>query len=99
MIPRTRMGRLAVGGHAISVLFLGAFVGLVASGQKGGDTFFSNPWLSGSILLAGAAAVAAGAVGLVCILTRRERSLLLYATVVLGAVVLAWIVAEIAIPH
>lgn len=71
MIPRTRMGRLAVGGDAAFLVFLGAFIGLVASGQTGGDKFFSNPWLSGSILLAGGAAVASGIVGLVCILTRQ----------------------------
>jgi hypothetical protein len=93
------MGRLAVGGDTAFLVFLGAFIGLVASGQTGGDTFFSNPWLSASILLAGGAAVASGIVGLVCILTRQERSLPVFATVALGAVVLAWAIAEIAISH
>ena len=59
-MPQTRMGRLAVGGDVISLVFLGVFVGLVSSGQRGGDTFFSNPWLAWSILAAGAAAIAAG---------------------------------------
>jgi len=98
-MPRTRMGRLAVGGDVVSLVFLGLFIGLVAGGQTGGDTFFSNLWLSISILSAGVAAIAAGIVGLVCILTRRERSLSVIATVILGAIVLAWVVAEIAFPH
>ncbi len=99
MIPQTRMGRLAVGGDAVSLVFFVVFIGLVAGGQTGGDTFFSNPWLSWSILLAGGAAVAAGTVGLVCLLTHRERSLPIIMTVVLGGVVLAWVIAEIAFPH
>ena len=99
MIPQTRMGRLAVSGDALSLVSLGVFIGLVAGGQKGGDTFFSNPWLSWSILLAGGAAIAAGAVGLVCIVTHRERSLPVVLTVILGGLTLAWVIAEIAVPH
>ena len=99
MIPQTRMGRLAVGGDAVSLMFFGVFFGLVAGGQRGGDTFFSNPWLSWSILLAGGTAIAAGVVGLVCILAHRERSFPVIVTVVLGGLVLAWVIAEIAFPH
>jgi len=93
------MGRLAIGGDVVSLSFLGVFIGLVTGGQTGGDTFFSNPWLAWSILLAGGAAIAAGVVGLVCIVTHRERSLPILVTVILGSLVLAWVIAEIAVPH
>jgi len=96
---QTRMGRLAVGGDGVALVFLAIFIGFAVGGQTGGDTFFSNPWLAVPILLAGGAAIAAGIVGLICILTHRERSLPVIATVILGAIVLAWTIVEIAIPH
>ncbi|NQV06627.1 hypothetical protein HQ535_08735 [bacterium] len=80
-------------------MFFAVFIGLVASGQRGGDTFFSNPWLSWSILLAAGTAVAAGGAGLICILTHRERSVAVLATIVLGLLVLAWMIVEVSAPH
>jgi hypothetical protein len=82
----------------LAVLCFAGFFGLVMAGQRGGDTFFSNPALSVPILTAAVAAVAAGVCGVVA---RRagDRSLLLVAAIVVGAVVLFWTGAEIAFPH
>jgi hypothetical protein len=55
-LPSTRLGwwsRGLVGAHA---LFMVVFNALVAAGQRGGETFFDNLWLTTPILAAGASA-------------------------------------------
>jgi hypothetical protein len=84
---------------AVSLSFFIVFFVLAASGQTGGDTFFSNPWLSGSMLLAAGCAVAAGGSGVVAILQQRERSAWVWFAVVLGVLVVLFVAAEIAFPH
>ena len=73
--------------------------GLVLSGQKGGDTFFSNPWLAGTITAAAVSAVAGAAAGLDSILRHRERSPAVLVTTTFGLLVLAYAIAEVAFPH
>jgi hypothetical protein len=98
-MPRTPLGRLTIAGDIVAAAALGTFIALVASGQRGGETFFSNPLLAGSMLLAGVSAIAAGITGLVCIVTRRDRSIAVVAAVAIGALVLVWTIAEIVVPH
>lgn len=98
-MPRTRAGRWSLRLLGVSLIFFAAFYSLVATGQRGGDTFFGNPWLSGTILPAGGAAVAAATVGLVGVIKQQERSPAVYIAVVLGLLVLAFGIAEVVAPH
>ena len=98
-MPTTRLGRLALRLDAAAAALFVVFFALVAAGERGGDTFFSNPWLAGSILGAAAAAVAGGAVGVTAVARRGERSRLVYVVILFGALVVAWVVLEIAFPH
>lgn len=82
-----------------SILLFLVFIMLVMSGQKGGDTFLSNPWLSGTIPSAAGLALGGGGVGLVAASKDRDRSVGVVAAVVLGTLVLFWIVGEVAFPH
>mgnify|MGYP001813820139 FL=1 len=79
-------------------VLLAAFFVLVAAGERGGDTFFSNPWLSLTMLGAVVCAIAAGVAGIVAF-RRGDRSLVAGFAVVVGAFVVCWVVAEIAFPH
>ncbi len=99
LLPRTPLGRWSVRLTTGSVLLFGVFFVLVASGQKGGDSFFSNLWLSGTILPAAGLALAGGAVGAVAAIKETERSLGVSAAVLLGVIVLMVIVGELALPH
>ena len=94
-LPQTRLGRWALALDLGFFALMIVFFALVAAGQRGGDTFFSNFWLAGSILPAGAAAIAAGVAALVGIVGHRERSILSFAGVLIAAFVLFWVVAEI----
>jgi hypothetical protein len=98
-MPRTRLGRLALAGDAVAVAAFAFFAGLVGVGQKGGDTFFSNPWLAWSIVVAAAAAIGAGIVGWLGILTGRDRSPAVVLAALVGTLVLSWVILEITIPH
>jgi len=97
--PHTPLGRRSVGFTTGSVLLFGVFFLLIASGQKGGDSFFSNLWLSGTILPAAGLALAGGAVGAVAVVRDRERSMSVFAAVLLGLVVLMFILGELVFPH
>ena len=60
-MPTTRLGSRALRIMLLGLACFAGFFGLVAAGEKGGDAFFDNPWLSSTILgAAGAVVVAAG---------------------------------------
>ena len=99
VLPTTRVGRYAVGLLGVDGLLLLLFFGAAISGQRGGDTFFSNLWLTIPILLAGAAAVAGGLLALFAVLRRGEDGLLAYATILWGALVAAFAAGEFLFPH
>lgn len=71
----------------------------VASGQRGGETFFSNPLLTTTILAAGAAGAAAFFTGIVSILIRKERAIPVFAATAIGLFVLFFALGEILFPH
>lgn len=77
-----------------AVLLLVFFV-LVASGQRGGTTFFSNPLLSVTLLLTAGSAIAGGVIATVALFRPGQRSLVLLIPVVVGAFVLYFTLAEV----
>jgi len=72
---------------------------LIASGQRGGETFFSNPWLAVTILTAAGSAMAGGVVAGIAIFRKRERSFFSFVALLLGILVAVFMIGEIAIPH
>ena len=97
--PSTRLGWWSVGLAVGFFAFFGLFQALVASGQRGGETFFSNPWLSLSILVAAGSAIVAGVAAVVAIFWKRERSFFSFLALLLGLIVLVFTLGELAIPH
>lgn len=72
---------------------------LVTFGQRGGETFFSNPGLAITGILAAAAGVLAFIVGIIAIIKHKERSILVYLSTLLGLFILLFVVGEIVSPH
>jgi len=97
-MPRTQQGKWSQRLLGLSAFFFVVFVGLVASGQRGGETFFANGILAWTMIGAATAAMCAGCVG-VSAFRRSDRSLLVIASIVIGAGVALWILAEIMFPH
>ena len=83
-MPKTRLGKWSGGLILAFFVFLGSFFILVAVGERGGDTFFSNLKLTIPMLLAGTCGAAAFFTGLVGIIVVRERSVFAYLSTVIG---------------
>ena len=97
--PGTRTGKWSAGFLAGSIAFFLSFYALVAAGQRGGETFFSNPWLSLTILPAAFAAIVSGVLAIVAIVRSQERSLLIIAAMIFGIFVMIFAFGEIVFPH
>lgn len=98
-LPRTRRGRLGVVLFGLHIALMVFFQLLLATGQRGGETFFDNVWLASTILLAGVAALAAGGVSLLAMIGRGERSLLSLLVAAYGMFVALFALGEVLAPH
>jgi predicted Abi (CAAX) family protease len=99
VLPKTSLGKWSVGLVATFILFFVLFVILVASGQRGGETFFSNLLLTAPMLLAGTCGVAAFVTGLIGIIKSKERSILVYLAIFIGFDILVFCLGEFLVPH
>jgi len=99
LAPTTGLGRRSTYAATLFVVLLATFSYLVASGQRGGDHFFSNLWLTLPMLGAFAAGVTAFVLGAVAISKQGERSITVGAVTLLGLLVTAFGIAEIIVPH
>jgi cytochrome bd-type quinol oxidase subunit 2 len=97
--PKTIIGRWSVGLTIILIIFFVLFQLLVASGQRGGETFFDNLALTIPILLAGISGVSAFVTGIIGIIKSRERSFLVFLTTTIGFFVLVFCLGEFLFPH
>ena len=97
--PKTTMGKWSTGLIIAFFLFVAVFLILVASGQRGDDTFFSFTALTIPGLLAGVSAVSALVTGIVSIVKGRERSVLVFLATAIGLYLLILLLGEILFPH
>ena len=97
--PNTGLGKWSVRLIAGSLIFFILFFSLVASGQRGGDTFFSNPALAIPMLLAAISAICAFLTGIAGILKNKERAISVFLSTAVGLIVLIFGILEIIFPH
>jgi hypothetical protein len=99
VLPKTIPGKLSLG--LIGGLFLFSILLrlLVVAGQRGGATFFSNPALAVTGLLAAASGIGAFFTGIIAVIRSRERSGLVFLAVIIGLFVLFFCLGEILSPH
>ena len=99
ILPKTTPGKWSAGLLAALIIFFVAFQLLVASGQRGGETFFSNLMLTIPILFAGTSGVLAFVIGLIGTIRSRERSILVFLAMLIGFFVLLFGLGEVIFPH
>jgi len=99
VLPKSYLGKWSIGFIAAFIVFFVIFQLLVVSGQRGGETFFSNLALTIPILLAGISGVLALLTGLAAVIRDRERSILVFLAMLVGFFVLLYCIGEIIFPH
>jgi hypothetical protein len=97
--PSTFLGNWSVRLIVFFLLCAIVLYSLLASGQRGGDTFFSNPALAITMLVAAILAVSSFFTGIIGIIRNRERAIFVYISTAIGFFVLLWGLAEIIFPH
>ena len=98
-MPKTALGKWSVVLIIAFIVLLVSFQLLVASGQRGGETFFSNLVLAVPMLIAGISGVSALITGLIGVIRSRERSIIVYLATAIGLLVLLFWLGEIIFPH
>lgn len=99
ILPRTMLGKWSIGLIGGLFLFFALLRVLVAFGQRGGETFFSNLALAIPGLLAGTCGIAAFFTGIIGIIFRKERAVLVFLAVIIGLFVLVFCLGEVLSPH
>ncbi len=97
--PGAVLGAWSVRLIAFALAFFILFAVLVALGQRGGETFFSNLALTIPMLIAAILAVCAFFTGILGILRNRERAVFVLISTAIGFSVLIFGLAEIIFPH
>lgn len=98
-LPASRLGRWSAslfGGTLVAFLTM---VALVAAGQRGGETFSDNLWLSIPGAIAAVGAVGAFLTGALALVRSRERSLVTVVVTLVSALVVVFLVGELLVPH
>jgi flagellar biosynthesis protein FliQ len=98
-IPKTRLGRWSIWLIIAFILLLISFQLLVISGQRGGDTFFSNLVLSIPMLLAAISGISAFFTGIIGIIKSKERAVLVFVATIIGLFILVFVLGEFLVPH
>jgi hypothetical protein len=98
LIPKTTLGKFAVGFLIGLIALFVIFIVLLATGQPGGDTFEFTPVLIPGIL-AVLSGVLAFILGLIAIIKNKERSIFVFAAIGVGFMLLVFVVGEFLGPH
>jgi len=97
--PKTHLGKWTVGLIIAFFIFLAVFFMFVNLGERGGDTIFSNLKLLIPYSIAVLSAVASFFTGIISVFKNKERSVLVFLSVILGFLIFLWILAEFLFPH
>jgi len=100
ILPKTSLGKWSVISLILSfLLFLFANIIVALQGPIENQTFFNNPFLSIPMVLAGISVITGFFTGIISIIWKKERAILVFISTFIGLVVLWFIVGEIAVPH
>ena len=99
ILPKSYLGKWSIGLIAASILFWAVFGLLRASGQRPGETVFSNLALTIPGMLLVTSGVLAFLTGLISVIRNRERSILVFVAMLVGFFILLFLIGEVVFPH
>jgi cytochrome bd-type quinol oxidase subunit 2 len=94
-VPKTRLGKWSILFIFVFLMLLVVFLLFVASGQRGGETFSDNLYLSVPMLLAAISVALTFLLGLISIIKDKERSIFVFISTILGFFILWFIVGSL----
>jgi hypothetical protein len=98
-MPKTDFGKWSVKLILSFFVFFGFFWLMILTGQRGGMGFFSNLSLAIPALLSAVSGIGAFLIGMVSIVGFKERSVLVFISTLIGALVTLFVAGEIIFPH
>ncbi|MCA9381468.1 hypothetical protein KC678_04340 [Candidatus Dojkabacteria bacterium] len=98
-LPKNPFGKMSVYFSILFFIFLSIFFFNASLDIKGSDTFLGNPHLAIPISLAGISGFLSCVLGIWSVLKYKERSIVVYISVLIGAFVCYWIIGEVFTPH
>lgn len=98
-LPQTKFGMWTVGLINSFFILVIAFLLLIKSGEKGGETFFENLILAIPLTLASISGIASFLVGLISVIKYKERSISVIASILLGLIILLFTYGELFVSH
>jgi predicted Abi (CAAX) family protease len=99
ILPPTALGKWAVGLICGFIILMALLYGLIAAGQRGGETFFSNLYLAIPGLLAAVSAAAAFFTGIIGMIFKKERALLVILAAAIGLFVIIFVIGDLIFPQ
>lgn len=93
-MPKTKLGKWSVWCLGLLILFFIIVQIIIGSGQRGGDTFFDNLYISIPVALFALSGIFAFVFGLSSIIKNKERSPLVFIATIFGLLILAFIAGE-----
>jgi hypothetical protein len=98
-LPKTALGKWAVGLAIGFIVFFVLLIILVTTGQEGEETFFSNLYLAVPGLLAIVSSIAAFFTGVISIAFMKERAFLVFLATAIGLIVIVFMVGDLLFPQ
>ena len=95
IVPKTALGKWSVGLAISFIIFFGLVSVLGATGQQGGETFFSNLYLAIPGLIAAVSGFAAFLTGIISIIFLKERAILVFVSSAIGLALIAFILGDL----
>ena len=99
LLPKTSLGKLSIGLIIAFFLLLILTMFIVSTGQTGGETIFDNLFISIPMISAAISAIASFFIGIISIIKKKERSIIVYISILIGLLVLWFVIGEILVPH
>jgi hypothetical protein len=99
-VPRTYLGKWSVGMIVAGLLFF-TFANIIAGlqGPRADQTIFDNPLLSVPMILAGLSVISSFFTGVIGMIWRRERAVLVFISSLIGFLLLVFLIGEFLVPH
>ena len=99
ILPNSKIGKWTVWLILLFFKFLIIFFFFIYIGERGGETFFSNLYLTIPFLIAVTFGVSALFTGLVSIFKENDHCITIYLSIAIGLFILIFVLGELIFPH